>query len=100
MTGETDVVSLLLQGGPFAIVLVLIIVGLLVPKNTLAAALDDRDEWREAYKASQAALETRTAALVAADERARVAQELAQTATQMLGDIRRLPGRQLPEVPT
>lgn len=84
---EPDLMAPLIQYGPLGIVLLLILVGLLVPKGSVEQIRIDRDEWREAFRSEQKAHQATRDALAEANGRADAAVEAARTTASMLRDL-------------
>jgi hypothetical protein len=82
-----DLLTPLVQYGPLGIVLLLILVGLLVPKGSVEQIKIDRDEWRDAFRAEQKAHQSTRDALAEANGRAEAAVEAARTTAGMLRDL-------------
>lgn len=82
-----DLLTPLVQYGPLGIVLLLILVGLLVPKGAVEQIRIDRDEWKEAFRAEQKAHQATRDALAEANGRAEAAVEAARTTAGMLRDL-------------
>jgi hypothetical protein len=79
-----ELVDLLKTGGPFGIVLVLMVTGFLVTKGAHDDMRADREAWRAAFETERAAHQTTREALTEEARRADAAVEAAKLANNLL----------------
>jgi hypothetical protein len=84
-----DVLSYILGFGPLGIGVVLYQLGLIVPKNILARADANAEQWRKAYEDEHAAHQATRESLAVANDRAEAAVEAAKVTTKLLEAVQR-----------
>jgi len=82
-----EIIGYLLNYGVLGIMVILLLLGLLIPRPTLEDVKADRDEWRDAYQTEAQAHRATREALAAANERADAAVETARAANSLLGAL-------------
>ncbi|MBK3573162.1 hypothetical protein JHN63_04860 [Streptomyces sp. MBT65] len=85
--GSPDIGKILNQFGQYGIVglvVVLLIVGVIVPRYVMNNLLAEKDSWREAFEKERAAHELSRLQLAKAEERGDVAIEQGRTLTALL----------------
>ncbi|MGW5198649.1 hypothetical protein [Streptomyces spiralis] len=75
------------QYGMVGVVVVLMILGVIVPKYVLSDRTADRDKWREAFEKERDAHEETRQQLAKAEERGDVAVEQGKTLTRLLEEL-------------
>jgi hypothetical protein len=83
----SDFVNYLLNYGVLGVLVLLLLLGLVVPKPNVDDVKADRDMWRSAYETESQAHQTTRDALAAANERAEAAVETARTANAILASL-------------
>ncbi|MET8511958.1 hypothetical protein [Streptomyces sp. NPDC005077] len=79
------------QYGIVGLVVVLLILGVLVPKYVMAALTTEKDNWRTAFEQERAAHQELREQLAKAEERGDVATEQAKTLIRLLEELKRRP---------
>ncbi|MFE7029437.1 hypothetical protein ACFU9Y_03940 [Streptomyces sp. NPDC057621] len=77
----------LLQYGVVGLILILIILGVLVPKYVMSGLLTEKDNWRDAFEKEREAHQATREQLARAEERGDVAIEQGKTMTRLLEEL-------------
>ncbi|MFI1409426.1 hypothetical protein ACH4Y0_05770 [Streptomyces sp. NPDC020707] len=77
----------LLQYGVVGLVVVLLIVGVLVPKYVMSGLMAEKDNWRDAFEKEREAHQATREQLARAEERGDVAIEQGKTMTRLLEEL-------------
>jgi uncharacterized membrane protein len=75
------------QYGIVGVVVVLLMIGIIVPKYVMTALTQDRDKWREAFEKERDAHQLTREQLAKAEERGDVAVEQGKTLTHLLEEL-------------
>ncbi|ROP53265.1 hypothetical protein [Streptomyces sp. PanSC9] len=75
------------QYGVVGLVVVLLILGVIVPKYVMTSLTADRDKWREAFEKEREAHQATREQLAKAEERGDVAVEQGKTLTHLLEEL-------------
>nr|WTB31185.1 hypothetical protein OG781_18335 [Streptomyces sp. NBC_00830] len=79
------------QYGIVGLVVILLILGVLVPRYVMAALTTEKDNWRTAFEQERAAHQELREQLAKAEERGDVATEQAKTLIRLLEEFKRRP---------
>ncbi|MGW3153993.1 hypothetical protein [Streptomyces sp. NPDC001089] len=77
----------LLQYGVVGLIVVLLIIGIIVPKYVMTNLTADRDEWRDSFKRERENRELTQQQLAKAEERGDLATEQAKTLIRLLEEL-------------
>lgn len=86
-TDLTGMINPLLQYGVVGLVLVLVVVGILVPKYVMTNLMGEKDNWRTAFERERDAHQLTREQLAKAEERGDVATEQGKTLTRLLEEL-------------
>ncbi|MEV5472952.1 hypothetical protein AB0L66_11420 [Streptomyces sp. NPDC052207] len=75
------------QYGIVGVVVVLLLIGIIVPKYVMTSLTADRDKWREAFEKEREAHQATREQLAKAEERGDVAIEQGKTLTRLLEEL-------------
>ncbi|MGW0136229.1 hypothetical protein [Streptomyces sp. NPDC003299] len=75
------------QYGIVGVVVVLLMIGIIVPKYVMTSLTADRDKWREAFEKEREAHQATREQLAKAEERGDVAVEQGKTLTHLLEEL-------------
>ncbi|MEU7366635.1 hypothetical protein AB0B92_13730 [Streptomyces hygroscopicus] len=75
------------QYGPIGVVIVLLIIGVLVPKYVMSALMAEKDNWRLAFEKEREAHQATREQLAKAEERGDVAVEQGKAMTRLLEEF-------------
>lgn len=83
-----DAFKLLLTWGPGGVVVLLMLLGMIIPKWSYAALQSDRDAWRKAAEDERAAHERTREALMLASQQSAASTEAAKITGQLLKELK------------